>query len=51
MSGINWCTVPVTILEMGFMSNADDDQLLSDADYQNKLCMGCAAFCYKMKTR
>lgn len=51
-SGLNWATsVPSFLLEMGFMSNADDDQLLSDADYQNKLCMGCAAFCYKMKTR
>lgn len=51
-SGLNWATsVPSFLLEMGFMSNSEEDQLLSDADYQNKICMGCAAFCYKMKNR
>ncbi len=51
-SGLNWATsVPSFLLEMGFMSNATDDELLSDPDYQHDLCVGVAAFCQKMKNR
>lgn len=42
MSGINWCTIPVTIVEMGFMSNPEEDRKLSNDDYQNRLANGIA---------
>ena len=42
MTGINWAKMPVTIIEMGFMSNPDEDRFLADAVGQRRIAEGIA---------
>ena len=42
MTGINWSSVPVTIVELGYMSNAQEDRNMQDATMQNNMVQGIA---------
>ena len=42
MTGINWAEVPSTILEMGYMSNAEEDRRMASDDFQKAAALGMA---------
>lgn len=42
MSGINWTQVPVALVEMGFISNPNEDANLTNDAYQEKVANGIA---------
>ncbi len=42
MTGINWCTIPATIVEMGFMSNESDDRKMAEDSFRSNAANGIA---------
>ena len=42
MAGTNWSKVPVTILEMGFMTNQSDDIYMQNTEFQSRMVQGIA---------
>ena len=39
-TGFNWCERPIITIEMGHLSNPEEDALLSDPDFQMKMAQG-----------
>lgn len=42
LAGFNWATVPSVLVEVGFLSNPNDDKQLATAAYQDRLADGIA---------
>lgn len=42
LTGFNWSKVPVILVEMGFLSNYNEDEMMSNPEYQKKLMQSIA---------
>lgn len=42
LTGLNWSTVPAIYIEMGYMSNPNEDKKVTNSNFQNKMAKGIA---------
>ena len=42
MTAINWSQIPVAVIELGFLSNADEEEKLLSDEYKEKMITGIA---------
>lgn len=42
LTGTNWSEIPVTLIEMGFMSNPSEDRKMQNSKFQQKMATGIA---------
>lgn len=42
LTGLNWSRVPSIYIELGFLSNKEEDKKLTDSSFQNKIVKGIA---------
>lgn len=42
LTGTNWSKIPVTLIEMGFMSNPSEDRKMQNSKFQKKMATGIA---------
>lgn len=42
LTGTNWSKIPVTLIEMGFMSNSQEDKNMQNKSFQKKMANGIA---------
>lgn len=40
LTGFNWTEVPIVLVEMGFMTNPEEDKLMETEEYQDKMVQG-----------
>lgn len=50
LTGFNWSKIPVVLLEMGFMTNPQEDKLLNTEEYQDKIVAGIVEGVEKYKS-
>lgn len=43
LTGFNWSKVPVVLVELGFMTNPEEDKLMETTEYQEKMVGGIVA--------
>ena len=46
LTGFNWSQVPCILIEMGFLSNSEEESLLATEEYRQKIAMGIASGVY-----